>query len=238
MMCKTNLTSTDDKGSMSGTGSQLDHHPLDEDAVAAINSLPSHLRAQIPDLSAINTGLKAALAETSYHLNIETSSLLQLPRELRDKILGYALPTKKTLRSRTYPRHYVDGNDGHWQRYPALLQTCRLLREESAEIFYGTNKFCMEGLQLDDWMGSALPNFYGDFGCRTGIPPTRHRQLIKEIEADMSGVQICGSPFWWERTAVGDLEARLGLGKGTVTVKWDYQSKCTRSVPVEGAYTG
>lgn len=59
--------------------------------------------------------------------------MFKLPRELRDKIYEYA------VYSNDNGRCVVTRKDGI--REPPLLLTCKTIREEAIEVFYGVNNF-------------------------------------------------------------------------------------------------
>lgn len=65
--------------------------------------------------------------------SVSRSPMFKLPRELRDKIYEYA------VYSNDDGRCIVTHNDGI--REPPLLLTCKTIREEAIEVFYGVNDF-------------------------------------------------------------------------------------------------
>jgi hypothetical protein len=134
----------------------------------------------------------------------ERSSLLSLPRELRDLILEHALRSGEYEwgydANRNPYREEVVRVDKSW-RVPPLLHTCRLLRIEGAEIYYPMHTFFA---------------FYAAFG--PGFDhfltlPATHKMLVERLRvvSDIGGE---------ETDDVETMEKTLGFRKGSMAWAW------------------
>ncbi|KAI7240120.1 hypothetical protein KC330_g1440 [Hortaea werneckii] len=135
--------------------------------------------------------------------NRTRSPLLRLPRELRDRILEYALQDRWPIEipCRDDPKtHKKKGIKPY--KPPALLSVSRQLRLEGATIYYSGNIFDLSSDTMKAWLLAM---------------PLEQRKLIKAIRCTPS-LRI----HWWENdrsTAVqviDQLEKDLGLTKGCI----------------------
>ena len=135
--------------------------------------------------------------------NRTNSPLLRLPRELRDRILDYALQNRWPVEipCRDDPKtHKKKGIKPY--KPPTLLLASRQLRMEGAPIYYSGNIFDLASDTMKAWLLAM---------------PLEQRKLIKAIR--------CTPSFrvhWWENDrstavqAIDQLEKDLGLTKGCI----------------------
>ncbi|KAI5204625.1 Diaminopimelate epimerase-like protein [Aureobasidium subglaciale] len=92
-----------------------------------------------------------------------TLNFLDLPPEVRTMIYEFALTHDMKHRGR--PLMY----DGRHSIKPALLQTCRLIRQEGSEVFYKSNRFQIErddshrwncGSERHKWVSESYLRFF------------------------------------------------------------------------------
>jgi hypothetical protein len=132
-------------------------------------------------------------------LNLESSPLLRLPRELRAKIQVEVLMEQDPI--------YVALSDSMDEDYLlplALLHTCQLLRKEAVEIYYAANTF-----------GAAM--YYGLIKEWLATLPCHHVTLLKNVEVEFS--------HWPKPHEIEKFEDRLGLQRGVLSAACTYTSR-------------
>lgn len=159
----------------------------------AIDYLKVHRRVDVPmhieDITAIPR-TKAHCERIRCH-NLLNSSILQLPRELRDIILAFMVEDAPPP---------LDARRSH---LPAMLSVCRQIRDEFAQIFYA-RKLIMAG-------GAPSPRYEKRFF--DGFD-TSHKKYLRRVH-------WLWDSYGTKDQAVlraADLDGLSGLRKGTWTV--------------------